>query len=173
MECSKGTVVLSKRTELGWFSNFAAAPFELDGNTYQSVEGFWQSLKFPEGADDERFGLAEWEHTRQEVSQMVAFEAKRAGSAASKVMQEFGINWVSHRGKKMRYRTVEKGDHFRLIVRAMRAKLAAHPYQKKLLIETHPLRLLPDHKEKPPIPPAWKYYDIWAQLRSELLKQKD
>ena len=33
-------------------SNFAYTPFELDGVHYESVEGFWQSLKFPEGSGD-------------------------------------------------------------------------------------------------------------------------
>lgn len=32
-------------------SNLATAPFELDGRIYQSVESFWQSLKFEDEAD--------------------------------------------------------------------------------------------------------------------------
>src|SRR6516162_2059153 len=29
-----------------WISNFAETQFELDGQTYRSVESFWQGLKF-------------------------------------------------------------------------------------------------------------------------------
>ena len=32
-------------------SNFAPTPFELDGRTYASIEGFWQGLKFQSEAD--------------------------------------------------------------------------------------------------------------------------
>jgi hypothetical protein len=32
-------------------SNFAHTPFRLDGFGYESIEGFWQGLKFPDAAD--------------------------------------------------------------------------------------------------------------------------
>lgn len=37
-------------------SNLARSPFELDGRCYESVEGFWQGLKFPD--DVVREGIA-------------------------------------------------------------------------------------------------------------------
>src|ERR1019366_5140152 len=49
-----GEVILSKRNELGILSNFAPTPFTLYGKRYASVEGFWQMLLYPEGADDPR-----------------------------------------------------------------------------------------------------------------------
>ena len=88
-------VILSKRTELGCFSNFAATPFELDGKRYASLEGLWQSLYYPEDDKDERAALGEWKHTRAEVEQMTAFTAKRAGDDAKKLLEKAGAPWIA------------------------------------------------------------------------------
>src|SRR5271156_4290303 len=79
-----GEVILSKRNELGILSNFAATPFTFRGKRYASVEGFWQMMLYPEGPDDPRVNAPgiTWAHTRAEVAQMTAFEAKDAGTAA-------------------------------------------------------------------------------------------
>src|SRR5271163_2159579 len=64
-----GEVILSKRNELGILSNFAPTPFHYRGVRYASVEGFWQMMLYPEGADDPRAkapGIV-WPHTRTEV----------------------------------------------------------------------------------------------------------
>ncbi len=54
-EAGPGEVILSKRQpDLGLLSNFAATPFEFHGRRYASLEGFWQSLLYPEGPDDPR-----------------------------------------------------------------------------------------------------------------------
>jgi len=57
-----GEVILSKRNELGLLSNFAPTPFTYRGVRYASLEGFWQMMKYPEGADDPRakFPGLEW-----------------------------------------------------------------------------------------------------------------
>src|SRR6202167_753842 len=75
-----GEVILSKRNELGILSNFAPTPFPLYGKRYASVEGFWQMMLYPEGPDDPRakFSGIAWMHTREEVAQMTAFDAKNA-----------------------------------------------------------------------------------------------
>lgn len=163
------SAVLSKRNELGILSNFAHTPFELDGVKYQSIEGLWQSMKFPEevleGAKDERVKLANWKYTRAEVAQMVAFEAKEAGSYASSIMKANKINWVSYQGKKMIYKTSKKLEHFKIIVKAMKAKLNQNKKVADILRATKGLKLLPDHKTMPTDPPAWKYYQIWMELR--------
>jgi len=101
-----GEVILSKRHELGLLSNFAATPFEFHGRRYASLEGFWQAMKYPEGPDDPRaqFPGLEWKHTRDEVAQMTAFEAKAAGDEGSRNMKKMGIDWVTSEGKRMEYR---------------------------------------------------------------------
>lgn len=169
---SKKEVILSKRTELGKFSNFEASSFELDGKKYASVEGFWQSLKYPENEKDERAkdNTLTWPHTRAEVEQLTAFEAKHAGDVASENMKKLNINWVTYQGKKINYDGKDPQAHYDLIERATRAKLKSSPQLQELLLKTGDLKLLPDHAQKQGSPPSYAYFDIYMKLRQELLK---
>ncbi len=160
-----GKVILSKRNELGLLSNFADTPFVYDGIKYKTVEGLWQSMKFPESANDKRYGRTKLKYTRVQVSQMRGFAAKKAGDYATELMKKYKIKWVSFKGKKMVYRTQKKGAHYNLIRSVMKAKLAQNPKVKKVLSSTGDLTLLADHTTNPLDPPAWKYYKIWMELR--------
>jgi len=165
-----GQVILSKRNELGVLSNFAATPFTFRGKRYASVEGFWQMMLYPEGPLDARAkarGVV-WPHTREEVAQMTAFAAKDAGTAAELNMRKMGIDWVTFEGRRMPYRSKAPGEHYRLIVAAMRAKLEQNPRVREVLLSTGDLELLPDHIEEPDAPPEWHYYRIWMEIRGEL-----
>jgi predicted NAD-dependent protein-ADP-ribosyltransferase YbiA (DUF1768 family) len=172
-EAKAGEVILSKRNELGILSNFAATPFELDGKRYASVEGFWQMMLYPEGPDDERAKAkgVKWKYTRDEVAQMTAFDAKAAGRVAEENMKTLGIDWVTFQGKKFAYRSATPGEHYKIIVAAMHAKLEQNPEVKRILLATGDLILKPDHHEEENAPPEWKYYDIWMKLRSELQRK--
>lgn len=163
-------VILSKRNELGILSNFAATAFHLGGVRYASVEGFWQMMKYPEGADDVRANVPGivWPKTRDEVGQLSAFEAKDAGNVGSKAMTILGINWVTYQGRQLPYRIAERGEHYKLIVAAMRAKLDENPEVKAMLLKTGDLTLMPDHRQDPVTSPAWKYFEIWTEIRAEL-----
>lgn len=169
-----GEVILSKRNELGLLSNFAPTPFTFHGKRYASVEGFWQMMKYPEGANDPRTNSSSvtWRYTREEVAQMTAFDAKRAGDLAEKNLMQLGITWVSFEGRHMEYRPTKPGEHYQLIVAAMREKLRQNPEVKKVLLATGDLILRPDHHQEPNAPAAWRYYDIWMQIRAEIRKQK-
>ncbi len=176
-EAKAGEVILSKRNELGILSNFAATPFELYGKRYASVEGFWQMMLYPEGPDDERAKnkRVTWKFTREQVAQMTAFEAKSAGTLAEGNMKTLGIDWCTFDGKKFPYRSTPisgglrgPGEHYKLIVAAMRAKANQNPEVKRILLATGDLILKPDHYGEENPPPEWKYYDIWMQLRTEL-----
>ena len=169
-EAGPGEVILSKRHELGLLSNFAATPFVFRGKRYASVEGFWQMMLYPEGADDPRarFPGLEWKYTRDQVAQMVAFEAKHAGDLAGANMKQMGITWVSFEGKHFEYWSAQPGEHHKLIVAAMREKVNQNPEVKKVLLETGDLILKPDHHQEPNAPPEWRYFEIWMQIRSEL-----
>jgi predicted NAD-dependent protein-ADP-ribosyltransferase YbiA (DUF1768 family) len=171
-EAGRGEVILSKRNELGILSNFAATPFELDGKRYASVEGFWQMMLYPEGPDDERAKdkRVTWKYTREQVAQMTAFEAKAVGTLAEENMKTLGIDWVTYNGKRFPYHSQTPGEHYRLIVTAMRAKLEQNPEVKRILLATGDLILKPDHQGEENPPPEWKYYEIWMLLRSELQK---
>jgi ankyrin repeat protein len=165
-----GEVILSKRNELGLLSNFAATPFMFHDQRYASLEGFWQSLLYPEGDDDPRAkhpGL-KWEFTRDEVAQMVAFEAKHAGDLGKANMKKMGIDWVTFEGRRMEYRPKEPGEHYRLIVEATKEKVRQNPEVQKVLLATGELKLKPDHLQGDNPPAAWRYYEILTEIRTEL-----
>ncbi len=165
-----GEVILSKRNELGILSNFAATPFVLHGKRYASVEGFWQMMLYPEGPGDARLQDASvvWPHKREDVAQMTAFEAKAAGEAAEANMRKLGIDWVTFEGRRMPYRAMKRGEHYRLIEEAMRAKMNQNPRVREVLLSTGHLILRPDHMEEANAPPEWAYYKIWMELRAGL-----
>jgi predicted NAD-dependent protein-ADP-ribosyltransferase YbiA (DUF1768 family) len=170
-----GEVILSKRNELGILSNFAATPFTFRGKRYASVEGFWQMMLYPEGPDDPRTRAPQiiWPHRREEVAGMTAFEAKAAGEAAERNMQNLGIDWVTFEGKHILYRSRQKGEHYALIEAAMRAKLEQNAEVRRILLATGNLRLLPDHIQEADAPPEWRYFEIWMELRTELQRAQD
>jgi predicted NAD-dependent protein-ADP-ribosyltransferase YbiA (DUF1768 family) len=168
-----GEVILSKRNELGILSNFAPTPFTFRGQRYLSVEGFWQMMFYPEGPDDTRAkapGIT-WPHTRAEVAQMTAFDAKDAGDAGEANMRKMGIDWVTFEGKRMQYRSKTRSEHYRLVIGAMRAKLEQNPKVREILLETGDLVLMPDHIEDPDPSEEWLYFKIWMEIRSELQRK--
>jgi len=169
-DAGPGEVILSKRNELGLLSNFAATPFMFHGKRYASMEGFWQMMKYPEGPDDPRasFPGLQWQHTREEIAQMVGFDAKRAGTLADQNMKKMGITWVTFEGKQMEYKPSVPGEHYRLIVQATREKVRQNPEVKRVLLATGDLVLKPDHHQEPDAAAAWRYYDILMQIRKEL-----
>jgi predicted NAD-dependent protein-ADP-ribosyltransferase YbiA (DUF1768 family) len=165
-----GEVILSKRHELGLLSNFAPTPFTFHGVTYPCVEALWQSMKFPEDSNDPRALAPDltWPFTRAEVAQMGGFEAKAAGDAATENMRAMGIDWVTFEGRRMQYWGVGRGEHFDLIVEAMRAKLAQNPEVRDVLLSIGNLTLRADHTQDPDWPPAWFYNEIWMEICAEL-----
>lgn len=172
-EAGPGEVVVSKRHELGLLSNFAATPFVFHGKRYASLEGFWQMMLYPEGPGDQRAippGLT-WVHTRDEVAQMIAFEAKAAGTAAEQNMSRMDIDWASFDGRRFPYRPDQPGEHYALIVAAMREKVRQNPDVKKALLSTGDLVLKPDHHEEPNVRAAWRYCDILMEIRAELRRR--
>lgn len=165
-----GEVILSKRHELGLLSNFAATPFTYRGKRYASLEGFWQMMLYPESGDDPRAvypGLT-WQYTRDQVSQMSSFEAKRAGTLAEEQMRTMGISWVSFEGRRFEYRSQSPGEHYRLIVEATWEKVRQNPEVKRVLLATGKLVLRPDHHQEPDAPPEWRYFEILSEIRTEL-----
>jgi predicted NAD-dependent protein-ADP-ribosyltransferase YbiA (DUF1768 family) len=165
-----GEVILSKRNELGLLSNFAPTPFTFHDRRYASLEGFWQMMKYPEGSNDFRatFPGVTWTNTRAEVAQMTAFMAKHAGDVAERNMKTMGIDWVTFEGKRMKYHADGQSEFYLLIVAATREKVRQNPDVQKVLLTTGDLILKPDHHQETNAPPAWHYFDILMQIRSEL-----
>jgi predicted NAD-dependent protein-ADP-ribosyltransferase YbiA (DUF1768 family) len=169
-EAGPGEVIVSKRHELGLLSNFAATPFTFRGRRYASLEGFWQTMLYPEGSDDPRArspGLT-WAYTRDQVAQMTAFEAKQAGTLAERNMERMGIDWVTFEGRRIAYRSARPGKHYDLIVAATREKVRQNPEVRKVLLATGDLILKPDHHEEAGARAAWHYCDILMRIRTEL-----
>ena len=169
-----GEVILSKRNELGLLSNFAATPFTFHGQRYASMEGLWQMMKYPEGPEDARATCPElhWALTRQEVTQLTGFEAKRAGTLADDNMKTMGITWVTFEGNRIEYKPFVPGEHYRLIVEATREKVRQNPQVRKVLLATGNLVLKPDHHQEPDAPAAWRYFEILMQIRTEFQRER-
>ena len=162
-------VILSKRNELGILSNFAATPFFYNQKRYASVEGFWQMMKYPdpEFKNDPRH-KSPYPFTREQVSNMTAFEAKSAGDQGSLIMREHNLDWVSFEGEKMTYCSLTSEKHFSLIKEAMIKKLRYNPDVRRVLLATGNLKLKPDHTTGTCQAPEWKYYEMWMDIRQEL-----
>lgn len=172
-DAKKGEVILSKRTELGVFSNLGKSPLVFEKEHYASVEAFWQMMKYPDIKDnrDERLKFAkEYPYTRDQVKQLFDFESKGAGDAANKVMKDHQIKWISYQGKKFDYKDLAEGSeyHYRLIYEVIKAKVMQNAAIKSLLIKTGDLVLKPDHKQPENSPKAYYYHEILMDIRSKL-----
>lgn len=125
-------------------SNFAHTPFELDGRHYESVEGFWQGLKFDDEAE------------RRRLAGLHGREAMKAGRARG-----YGAT-VTYEGELFRVGTWE---HWRLMYWACRMKFRQHAAAQEALLSTgeRPLthRTRSDSKTIPGVVMA----DIWMRIR--------
>jgi predicted NAD-dependent protein-ADP-ribosyltransferase YbiA (DUF1768 family) len=127
-------------------------------------------MLYPEGPGDLRAKApgVTWPHTREEVAQMIGFDAKDAGDAAEANMRKMRIGWVTFEGKRIEYMSKKKDGHYDLIVGAMRAKLEQNPKVREILLATGDLTLLPDHIQEEGAPAEWQYFRIWMEIRREL-----
>jgi predicted NAD-dependent protein-ADP-ribosyltransferase YbiA (DUF1768 family) len=131
-------------------SNFAHTPFELDGQAYASVEGFWQGLKFPE---PER---------RTAIAALHGDEARRAGfSAAESATTEY-------RGRTIRVGTA---DHWQLMVYACWAKSSQHEGARLALLGTGERPLAHKTRRDSRNIPGVVMADIWMKIRRGLIKR--
>lgn len=171
-DAKPGEVILSKRTELGVFSNLALSPFELDGIKYNSIEGLWQGMKYPDPdlKDDPRMTIIGWPHKRSEVYALSGWDSKNAGTAANKINKKNNIDWISYKDRKFAYRDMgeDSAFHLALITRATRAKIEQNAKIKALLLKTKGLKLMPDHKQNDKDPDSYRYFDILMKIRDNL-----
>jgi predicted NAD-dependent protein-ADP-ribosyltransferase YbiA (DUF1768 family) len=169
----KNEVILSKRNELGILSNFADTPFIFRGQKYQSIEGLWQGMKYPENDQDPRIQAGVlWPLTRLQVMEQSGFQAKDSGKIANENMKKLGIKWITFEGERIEYNSSDMGKqrHYEIILAAMREKLDQNPLVKSVLLKTGTLKLLPDHDQGLHPAPAYLYANIWMDLRKQLQK---
>lgn len=139
-------------------STFAHTPFDLmlgDERAHcESVEGFWQGLKWPAGSADRDRAFGLW-----------GLEAKLAGAAAP-------TGEIEVEGRR-----IPRGSaaHHELAARAMRAKLEQNPTVQDALRATAGLRLthelVDEHGD--PVPdsltlPKAVFVEVWTRLRDEV-----
>ncbi len=170
-EAAPGEVILSKRTELGVFSNLGHSPFELEGNRYESVEGLWQALKYPDPKlkNDPRNNLG-YPYTRKQIYLMHGFQSKKAGDLANQLMKLNDIKFVSYKGKKFDYKDLKEGSefHYKLIYKAIKSKIEQNKSVRDLLLKTKGLVLRPDHKLGSNKPKSYYYHKILMEIRESL-----
>lgn len=170
-DAGPGEVILSKRNELGVFSNLGAAEFHFDGRNYGSVEGLWQLMKYPDPLiNDDPRGKLSYPYNRDEVAKMSLWESKTAGDLANEIMEQNQINFVSYKGTKFWYKDMGEGSafHYKLISSAICEKVIQNEEIKSLLLKTSGLRLMPDHKIRPSKPKSYFYNEILMKVRSHL-----
>jgi len=109
-------------------SNFSLSPFELDGVTLASVEGFIQGIKFPAG-----------DPARLRAFESFAWEAKQCGQGADKRL----VFWSGTE--------IEFGSdaHHRLVERAIRARFAQNAGLCHVLRSTRGLEIVHQTGEGP------------------------
>lgn len=135
------------RAEFEPLANFAPTRFELDGQTFASLESFWQSLKFD--ASDER----------TEVANRTAAAARQIGRSAKLP------DHIKYFGQVVIPGTP---DHWRILQRAARAKFSQNPAAREALIATGERPLYRDLPKPDPLLPSAVQSEIWLTLRSEL-----
>ena len=100
----------------GQLSNFASAPFTLDGLDFQCMESFLQCLKDPVGQEDHQF--------------LTAREAKERGSK----IQWQRSGYLYWRGQA--FRRTDWPTYRALLIRAYDAMFEANPRSVEALLET-------------------------------------
>jgi predicted NAD-dependent protein-ADP-ribosyltransferase YbiA (DUF1768 family) len=130
-------------------SNFAHTPFALDGLTYQSIEGFWQGLKFPHEAD------------RRRLAALHGGEARDAGYHAP------AADTFVYGGETVRVGTY---DHWQLMEKACAAKFAQHAAARAALLSTRGRPLVHEVKRDSKNIPGVIMAAIWTRIRDRLLR---
>ncbi|WP_273446344.1 NADAR family protein [Neolewinella agarilytica] len=130
-------------------SNLGHTPFVMDKTQFESVEAFWQSLKFPE---DER----------EEIAKLHGKKAKKIGKRI-----EYGSH-IKYRGGKIQ---VGSPEHWALMKMACWHKFTQNELAQKALLETgiRPLYHKP-RKDSTSIPGPIMA-GIWMDIRSKLRKE--
>ncbi|WP_374571179.1 NADAR family protein [Phenylobacterium sp.] len=137
---------------LDLISNFAAAPFALDGRRYASVESFWQSLKPSDPAERDR------------LAALPGAEAKREGQRL-KTPPVFDYD-----GAAIRSGTA---DHWGLMQRACEAKFAQNPAARQALALTGARPLVHKVRRDSRVIPGVVMAEIWMKVRARMAGSAD
>jgi predicted NAD-dependent protein-ADP-ribosyltransferase YbiA (DUF1768 family) len=128
-------------------SNFATTPFELDGQHYQSVESFWQGLKFTSDAD------------RRRLAQLNGPDARAEGNR-----QGYG-SIIRYLGEEI---PVGTAAHWRLMENACQAKFDQSAEARAALLATGERPLIHVVRRDSKTIPGVIMAQIWMRLRKRL-----
>jgi predicted NAD-dependent protein-ADP-ribosyltransferase YbiA (DUF1768 family) len=133
---------------LDLLSNFAATPFDLDGERYASVESFWQGLKFATRRE------------RREIADLSGSAARKAGEKVG-----YGVT-VAYADEEI---VVGTWAHWQLMQRATEAKFTQNDGARAALLGTAPRPLTHRTRRDSRAIPGVIMADIWMRLRAKLL----
>jgi predicted NAD-dependent protein-ADP-ribosyltransferase YbiA (DUF1768 family) len=128
-------------------SNFAHTPFELDGRSYASVEGFWQGLKFEDRAE------------RRRVADLSGKQARIAGEG-----QGYSET-ITYEGEVIPVGTYQ---HWALMERACWAKFTQNEEAREALLSTGTRPLVHRMRRDSRTIPGVIMADIWMRIRARL-----
>jgi hypothetical protein len=151
MDTNTINITSRSREPLRLISNLAHTPFELDGNDYASVEGFWQGLRY---ADDSR---------RREIALLAGVEAWTARKG-----QDGGDELV-YDGAVIR---VGSPDHWLLMERACRAKFTQDGRAREALLGTGEHQLTHRMRRDSRTIPGAVMAGIWMRIRDQLREMR-
>jgi predicted NAD-dependent protein-ADP-ribosyltransferase YbiA (DUF1768 family) len=129
--------------------NFAATPFELEGQRYASVESFWQGLKIHDST------------ARAKVNRMPARGAKKRGD---KVGYGATVRWG------VEEIPVGTWAHWQLMRQACEAKFAQNRAAREALLATAPRPLVHKMRRDSRTIPGVVMAEIWLEIRRGLLE---
>jgi predicted NAD-dependent protein-ADP-ribosyltransferase YbiA (DUF1768 family) len=133
-------------------SNFAQTPFVLDGLQYQSVEGFWQSLKFEKNSD------------RRAVAQLWGGAAKKATKGMGQPERFEYMDKIIRAGTH---------EHHALMYAANFAKFTQNEAAKAALLATNDRPIEHKMRRDSLTIPGAIMGDIWMRVREEIAERKD
>jgi predicted NAD-dependent protein-ADP-ribosyltransferase YbiA (DUF1768 family) len=147
--CNEPIAVWSKSPDpaVRLISNFAATPFELDGMIYQSVESFWQSLKFESDAERLRIALVDGPRAKHEGEKRPQAET------------------FLYDGRRI---LVGTWQHWELMERACWAKFDQNPDAREALLGTSERPLVHRMRRDSRTIPGVIMADIWMRIRDRL-----
>jgi predicted NAD-dependent protein-ADP-ribosyltransferase YbiA (DUF1768 family) len=140
-------ITRSVETRFAAISNLARTKFEIDGERYASVEGFWQGLKFTDIAH------------RRKIGGLSGVEAKDAGNPAGQP------HTILYAGE-----TIPAGspEHWALMRKACEAKFTQNAAAREALLATGERWLTHKVRKDSRTIPGVVMANIWMVLRERL-----
>lgn len=150
--CREPLNVVSTMAEVRFrpIGNLAHTPFELHGEVYASVEGFWQGLKATSEAE------------RRRIAGLHGHQARREGRGWIESAT------VTYRGQEV---PVGRPDHWALMAAACFAKFRQNDVARAALLATGERPLLHRVKRDSRTIPGVVMAEIWRRVRDRLQRE--